>query len=247
MNRYLLSLSMVVVFLLSGCKKQQVFSDNSGQKCVAKDAQFKYLSVKAKVKVDSEDLNQNFTLNLRIKKDEIIWLSASYIIEGIRCYITPDSVRVIDRLKKQYYTYTFDDLSRQFNTRIDFQLLQSTLLGTLPKIKNADYAITSSQNECVLTFQNNLFKLDNYIRNDIHKLSKLILKENATGNEMTLLYDDFKEDGKNIFPFNITSTIVENNEGTKKTSSIELEYKKIKTSKQPIEFPFTVSDRYEQK
>ena len=72
-----------------------------------------------------------------------------------------------------------------------------------------------------------------------------MLVENATNNEMVINYSDFKENDKNIFPFQITTKITENKEGMKKTSSIDLEYKKIKTSKQAIEFPFTVSDRYE--
>lgn len=247
MNNILIKYSLLVLVALTSCKKQQVFTDDSGKKCVAKEAQFKYLSIKAKVKVDSEDLNQNFTLNLRIKKDEIIWLSASYIIEGIRCYITPDSVKVIDRLKKNAYTFTFDELSRQFKTKVNFQILQSVLLGTLPKVENAEYSIESLDKECLVTFKNAFFVLQNYIRNDVHKLNKLVLTENATNNVMDITYSDFKEDGKNIFPFQIITTITENEGGMKKISSIEMEYKKIKTSKEAIEFPFTVSDKYEQK
>lgn len=246
MNKTLVSLCLLAVFTFTACnKKQQVFSDSSGKKCVAKDAQFKYLSVKAKVKVESEELNQNFTLNMRIKKDEIIWLSASYIIEGLRCYITPDSVKVIDRLKKNYYTFTFEELSRQFKTKVNFQILQSVLLGTLPKVNDATFTLEPGNEECKLTFSNSFFVLSNFIRNDIHKLNKLVLVENATNNEMVINYSDFKENDKNIFPFQITTKITENKEGMKKTSSIDLEYKKIKTSKQAIEFPFTVSDRYE--
>src|SRR5688572_9711280 len=59
----------------------------------------------AKVKVDfegSDGKKSDFNAFIRLKKDSVMWISiiAAFGIEGFRVLITPDSVKVINKLDK---------------------------------------------------------------------------------------------------------------------------------------------------
>ncbi len=61
----------------------------------------------AKIDIDYEDANgkkYNVNAHLRMYKDSVIWISITAIlgIEGLRAYITADSVKLLDKQNKTY-------------------------------------------------------------------------------------------------------------------------------------------------
>src|SRR5437762_11861 len=66
---------------------------------------FKTFSAKINIDyVDADDKNYNVNANLRMYKDSAIWISITAIfgIEGLRVYITKDSVKILDKQNKLY-------------------------------------------------------------------------------------------------------------------------------------------------
>lgn len=75
--------------------------------------------------------NQNISGTLRIQKDKAIYVSIAPIlgIEVARALITPDSVKIVNRLESTYYVGNISGLNHMFNTDVDFFMLQSLFMG----------------------------------------------------------------------------------------------------------------------
>jgi hypothetical protein len=78
-----------------------------------------------------ENRSQNISGSLRIQKDEAIYVSIAPIlgIEVVRALVTPDSVKIVNRLESSYYLGDINLLNRMFNTDIDFYMLQALFMG----------------------------------------------------------------------------------------------------------------------
>ena len=73
---------------------------------------------------------QNFSGQLRMVYDSMIWCSIMVMnIEVARVVVTTDTVKMLNRLARNYYVANFDLINQQLNTDIDFDMLQALLLG----------------------------------------------------------------------------------------------------------------------
>ncbi len=87
-----------------------------------------------KIKVDYKDSRQrkyDFNAFVRIQKDSAIWVSISAMLglEAFRVLITPDSVKIINRLDNYYQVHTTDYIREITQLPADFYVLQDILVG----------------------------------------------------------------------------------------------------------------------
>lgn len=120
----------------TGEKRARAMSDKNLFKAVTDSSlHYKTFYVKrfsANITVDGK--KKSFKGSLKIQKDSLIWLSIRSAvggIEGMRAIITPDSVKVIDRLKKTYFITTFEFVNERLNTELDFGALQAIFTNSL--------------------------------------------------------------------------------------------------------------------
>lgn len=78
--------------------------------------------------------NHEVNIQIRMKKDEVIWISATALmgLEAGRILITPDSIQVINRMDNLYLAEAFSSASTWLGPDIDFQGLQMLLAGQVP-------------------------------------------------------------------------------------------------------------------
>lgn len=93
-----------------------------------------YTTFNAKLDVDYEDgTGQQLNLNaqLRMYKDSLIWASITAIlgIEGLRAYITKDSVKILDKQNKVYIARSVAYLTEVTALPLDLTSLQDLLIG----------------------------------------------------------------------------------------------------------------------
>ena len=95
--------------------------------------EIKYNTISAKFKANYVVDKRSTSVNgqFRIKKDSIIWLSITPAmgIEVARLLITPDTVKVINRIDKTFLVTDFRFINAFLNNAVDFDMLQSLLLG----------------------------------------------------------------------------------------------------------------------
>ncbi|MBA3705015.1 MAG: DUF4292 domain-containing protein, partial [Bacteroidetes bacterium] len=145
LQRQLLIAPLLFIFLFTSCKNQQkiVLNKDKG-KCILdfknartlttnlKTNEFRFERLNAKLSVEAliDSSSNSFTVTLRMKKDSIIWMSISKLgIEGARVLITKDSVRFINRVENKYFKGDFTYVSKLLNTELDYEMLQSLLIG----------------------------------------------------------------------------------------------------------------------
>jgi Domain of unknown function (DUF4292) len=136
----LMMLLGATVLMFSGCQGSKmalesstpltVLSSGAIQK-LEKNA-FKYSEMSLKIKVDYNDgnLQQGFNMNIKMIRDSAIWASISaFGIEISRAYVTADSFKMIDRLRKQYVSGNLSELKQYTKQEFTLAQLQDLFIG----------------------------------------------------------------------------------------------------------------------
>ena len=224
-----------------------------------KDHEFKYEWFQGKFNADfkSGDKKQNFSGQFRIRKDSVIWLSIYAVmnIEVFRVRITNDSVFMLNRLKKTYYSRDIGFLNEQLGTDVDFDILQSLLIGsdfdyyesdkftmdvnpnfyklsTVSRRKLKKYISTKDDMEKVLVQNMRVSRTD-------FKIQRQSVRQVRNPNKKVVAqYLDFKEIGNQEFPYHTIFKLV-----GEKVINLNIKYKNVIIDK-PLTFPFKVSRKY---
>ena len=209
--------------------------------------QFDYFSAKAKFKFDDGNKSVSATANFRIKKDSIIWLSITpgLGIEVARVLINTENVFVLDKINKQYYEYTFKELSKEYDFDFNFQMIQSVILGNLiePYKKQR---VERTDNYFFYTASKGVYSFQNFIGAKSMKLEKVQVYDEGTKNTISVNYSDFILVNDQIFP-NEISAVIDYVAETKPNTEISISYNKMVIEDSPLSFPYAVPSKYEKK
>ena len=107
--------------------------------------QIKYqnFAASAQITITQPDETRTINAKIRLKKDSVIWLSASLFgIEGARAILTPDSVKILNRLEQTYIAAPFSYFQKKYNVPLNFSSLQNILVGNVPDLNVAGFRAT---------------------------------------------------------------------------------------------------------
>lgn len=93
---------------------------------------FSTFSGKAKVHFDGPDGKEDFTAHIRIKKDSVIWVTITAAMGGLsvaRLYITPDSIFLVNYLRKEVTMMPLAGAAKILPAKLDFYSLQNMVVG----------------------------------------------------------------------------------------------------------------------
>lgn len=96
-----------------------------------KSLDFNEVKFKSDVNIKSKAISQGVPMTIHVKKDEVIWASVSIGLEIARAKITQDSLVFLDRFNRRAYIGTWEELSESANFELNFNILQSMLLGNM--------------------------------------------------------------------------------------------------------------------
>jgi len=205
---------------------------------------FKYLNIKSKVDFSSGGELQSFPVNIHIKKDSIIWLSIVVGLEGARGIITKDSVIFLDRLHRTYYKYDFTSLSKQFNFNINYDLVQSILIGNMPIKKREIDEVSKQESVFVIKQKEGFVQIENVIAEANLKLQKVNASDETGDSKMGIDYANFLTLSEFIFPQEIRAKIDAKKDGKLLQTSINLQHNKIEVLDQSPGFTFSIPKSY---
>jgi hypothetical protein len=219
---------------------------------------FEWLTIKFSATVKTDKAENSFNGTIRIRKDSIIWVSISPAlgIEAMRAVITQDSVKLLNRLNTTYFAGDFKYLSSMMKTSLDFDMLQSLLMGndfsfyendvfkssvdgmlyklsTVGRGKLKKYIKTSEDTLLLLT-------QDIWLDPETFKITRVHLKEPKENRKLEAEYSEFTEIDSMEYPFKIHFDALTEKEKTE----ISIENTKV-TATGPLEFPFNVNSKYE--
>lgn len=217
-----------------------------------------WMSAKANITTVDSGNETSFNINLRMRKDSVIWISVSPLlgIEVARVMITPDSIHVLDRLHSKYQISSFDYINKLLDMKVNFEIVQALLTGNFFAYKRNEnkfnsvyledkYYILSSLNKRKLKRAleekdpNKPVIQDCYISPELFRVVTMSVEDQKINKSLLSNYSDFRDTDYGAFPFKSTTHIAAN-----KTFDINIEYTKVQTG-EPQEFPFTIPPRYE--
>jgi hypothetical protein len=219
--------------------------ENEEDKVKIDEIDFKYLKAKSKIAIVKDGKTDNVGANIRMKKDSIIWLSVTFGVFGevARALITRDSafISAINQknLKKEYHKYSFAELSQEYNFDLNFNIIQSAIIGSQPVKKK--YKLSKDKGFFLLKQKEGQVTIDNYVGEVDRKLKKVMLEDELpTKRKMTLDFEDFTTLNQYLFPYTSVLTLDVQSPDDQKfyQTLIQLKHTKVELLEQPLEFPF---------
>lgn len=265
---------LFVSLIFSSCKSRQKITLNNGR-CILdfknartltshlKEKEFKFERLNAKLSADAEidSTSASFTITLRIRRDSVIWMSLSKLgIEGARVLITKDSVKFIKRPlgddTGKFFVGDYAYISKLVSTDLDFEMLQSLLIGNSVEFYDEDEKIKPGIDNCQYTLgtirKNKLRKVMEkgkelkepaqsiYMIPETFKIARILFYEFGPDRSFDARYSEYElKDSTQLFPMKMNYTIK-----AQKTVKIDLAYSKVVLNEEQT-FPFKIPENYE--
>jgi hypothetical protein len=273
-RRYSILIVFIFSFVLLSCKHQKKItqSPTNNTKCNIdyknakalithlKSNEFKFEKLNAKLNVEAiiDSTSNTFTISLRIRKDSIIWMSISKLgIEGARVFITKDSVKFINKLNNTYFKGDFTYISKLLNTPLDFEILQSLLVGNSVTFYNEDEKLKPGIDNCQYLLgtirKNKLRKVMEkgkelkesaqtiYMAPETFKISRILFYEFNPERVFDAHFSSYEMiDSTQLFPLKMNYSVK-----TQKNINIDITYVKPRLNEEQS-FPFKIPENYEQ-
>jgi len=191
----------------------------------------------------------NINLDIRIKKDEIIWLSAKapFIGNVAKIKITPDQVSYYSNYFKEYFQGDYVFLSNWLGVDLDFQKVQNLLLGrTLYELSHEKFDLEIESNLYRISWKENDLYLGYFFEPEYFNLAKQLIQQPKTRRKMSIEYSKYKTENKTNLPYLILLSFTQSNKNNSdQTNQLEIEYKTIDFNTE-ISFPYEIPQGYKE-
>jgi Domain of unknown function (DUF4292) len=220
--------------------------------------QFNWLSGKIECEASDDSSKVSFDVTLRMCRDSAIWMIVTDPVIGIkvaRVLITKDSVKFVQYLpSEKCFRGDFAYLSQLLQTDVDYDMMQSLLIGNSAAFYEEDEKLKSSVNndQCNYTLSTiRKRKLRKALETtnppsdpfqtisldpNTFKIMKILFVD-AQNRNFTANYSEFNKTDSLLFPYQAVFYA----KGAQKSARLEMNYKKINLNG-PLDFPFTFPD-----
>jgi hypothetical protein len=248
---------LLLVFVLASCKTEktiveqtvtkEAIVDNIAKEIIEKHYEntLNFQTVSIRAAADYEDQKQNISIgaDIRIKKDEIIWINLKFFgIPMAKALITPTRVSYYEKANGTYFDGNYSILTKMLGTDLDFQKVQNLLLGR--PIDNLTKEVFIAE------IATNLVQLKSKKQVDIEKIFRFetgnyLLKEQfinqiSKNRNVLVTYPSFTNQDNIFMPTGVS--IIANQQNQVK---INVAYKKI-TFNESLSYPYSIPDGYSQ-
>ncbi len=219
-------------------------STEQDSKEAADDLAFNFLKAKSRVAWKSGTSTDNYSLDIRVKKDSLIWVNISQSgLTGATGLFGKNRVQFYQKISGDYFDLTYDSLSSIMGFRIDYRMLQSLIVGNQPFKKNNSRVIRENEN-IIIKQDSGRIKIDNMVGPN-RKLKKLLVRDIPSNNKLTLDFEEFTSLNQVLFPFSSQITLdVKNKEDKRVTTIIQIKYSKVELLETSLEFPFRIPAKF---
>jgi hypothetical protein len=259
---------IILGLIITSCKTQRSIINaplkEQGSAYLFKKLQeneLKYKTFKASFSAEYEKNQKktSFSGTIRIKKDSLIWCLISPVlnIEAARVIISPDSIKILNKMEGTYMIQDFDYINEMINRGLDFDMLQSLFIGNdFSVYDNSSFKASIDKHEYRLSTQNRrrLRKLTQvadtltdvipfqqiYLNPTNFKISTVIIKEIENNNRTFLAYyKNYVAVNNQLVPQSVEFNV---NDGANRIH-IAIKYSKIQIDADQT-YPFTIPTKY---
>ncbi|MCF6350110.1 MAG: DUF4292 domain-containing protein [Flavobacteriaceae bacterium] len=245
----------ILIVFISSCKtkKNRTSDTNTSHMFTSKiiasynNYSFNKKTIKATIKAKYKGKSSlpSVNVSLRIKKDEIIWVSISKSIFSLgKLKITPNRVQFYNKLQQEYFDGDFSLLSNFLGTEVNFKQVQKILLGeAIFNLNEKDYTIKTKLNEYefIPKIKNNLFDISFLLNATIFKINKQEIRQEKEKKLLSITYPEYKKIDDVYFP----TAIFVLAEDSKNTNTIIIDYTNV-VFNLDLSYPFKIPNGYKE-
>ena len=206
---------------------------------------FEYMHGKSRMVLRDANKEREVKANIRVRKDSVIWMTFSVIgLQGGKALVNKDSITIVSNVDKEYYVFDCPELSKRYNFQINYDVIQSAMLGNLIMPRKEEDQIVQETSFFILKQHANTISVDNFINSASMKLEKVELKESNSANSLVINYSNFQPMGTKLFPYNGTISLFYKALSGLLNTTIIFEYNKAEVGDKELKFPFNIPKRY---
>ena len=212
-----------------------------------RQADFSKNTIQAKIKTHYEDVktSQNLSIKLRIKKDQIIWMSGTFLgFPVAKVKITPTRVQYYEKINHTYFDGNFDLINKTLGTDLNFEQLQDLLLGQVAFVeKPSKFEKEVSSQSYLLTPNNNTDALSFFywINPQNYKLNQQRIVSIQKQEQFSVTYPEYHKISGDYFPKKMRIITTSKQVSTK----IEMDIRSVYFNKK-LSFPFSIPEGYQE-
>ena len=219
--------------------------DNYSQ-LLANRIEFETFSAKVNTDYEGGD-RKKYDVNviIRMKKDSLIWISvnAALGIEAMRVLIDNDSVRILNKLDKEYQVRSLEYLTEVAALPLDLRAVQELIIGNPVFLDTNIVSYSTAENNISLLSEGQWFRHLITMNNNDHlvlhsKLDDVNILRNRT---CFLTYAEYETDKGVKFSTNRTISVTEKNK-----LDVKLKFKQYAFN-ETLTYPFSVPKNYKKK
>jgi hypothetical protein len=178
---------------------------------------FNTLSAKFRIDIKSKDTQLNSRAVLKIINNELLQLSVQPFlgIEALRIEVTPDSVRIIDRMNKNYMIDRYDNIKGLSDIDFNFYNLQALFTNhifmpgqtTVSKKELRTFRFTQKDNFSTLKTKDSSGLLYSFVTDNNENIISATIEDEYRNNSLIWKYDNFQKVGEQSFPFKMIAQL----------------------------------------
>lgn len=204
---------------------------------------FTTLATRVQINYDDGKSKQRVSANIRMKKDEVIWVTASVLgITLAKALLTPDSVSIYESISKRYFEGDYELISDWLGVDLNFKQAQALLLGqaTVELKPNAIHQ-RISDNKYMLEpkVHHALFQQNLTIYPQNFKIANQTIKKFGKNQIFTLDYPAYQKVEDSFYPLDINLQNIEE----AKIMRLHINVRKVDVNPK-LSFPYKVPSGY---
>lgn len=206
---------------------------------------FTFFSGKAKVHYEGRGEKHDFAANIRMEQGKRIWVSitALGLVEVARLLITPDSIMLINRLKKEAQVLPFSEAGKLLPVAVDFPTLQHLIIGNALRTGGEPTDATDFGGGLSLVISANEFQQQlSFNKTDSTLRQQQLRSTAAEGPSLLIQYGDYGPVAGRRF----AAQRVLNVQDKGQELYMDMEFNSVEFDK-PVEFSFSIPEKYMRK
>ncbi|MEZ4853215.1 DUF4292 domain-containing protein [Flavobacterium sp.] len=242
-----------VVLLVAACKTTKIVTENTAveeltaieviQKHYANEKKFETVNIRASAKYSDAKQTQNVSADIRIKRNEIIWINVKLLgFPVAKALLTPTKVSYYEKINNTFFDGNYELISTWLGTDLDFNKVQNIFIGEptdnltkqkyLTTIVDGMYKVTEKNK--TTTEKEFYFEAANYL------LKKETITQPLENRSLGLNYASYSNQNNSFFPNEVSIEAKQKNE-----VKIEIQYKSI-TFDENLNTSFSIPNGYEE-
>lgn len=242
-SRFLLVFFLALIFI-SGCAKRPLpySSDEVMEDFDPNYFDFDYVSARSRIVLEEQNgRTTRGVLNLRAKKDSVIWFSLSpgLGIEAARGIATSEEIKIKDRMNGKEINMTYDRFEESYGVKLSLALFQNILFANVPHEFGYRDRVIRIGRTFELHQQRENVRYKTIISASHGKVMEMESTSETNIGKVSATYPEFQEVGNQPFAYKILIDMVLNLANKPKSKLlVNLEINKVDLTDDPLSFPY---------